>query len=64
VERFEPRMSDAQEAAVLDRFRWWPAAELAGAAERLTPLSLASIVARYLRDGAPREVPPVEVLVD
>ena len=64
VEPFVPRMSDAVEAAVLDCFRWWPAAELALAGERLTPLALAQIVARYLAHGAPAEPPEVEVLVD
>jgi 8-oxo-dGTP pyrophosphatase MutT (NUDIX family) len=64
VEPFAPRMSDALEAAVLDCFRWWPAAELALASERLTPLSLAQIVARYLTHGAPAEPLEVEVLID
>ena len=64
VNRFEPRMSDAEEVRVLDRFRWWPATELAGATERLTPLSLAEIVTRYIAHGPPRETPPLEVLVD
>lgn len=57
-------MSDALEMQVLDHFRWWPVAELAYAAERLTPLTLAEIVARYLAQGPPRELPEVEVLVD
>ena len=64
TERFEPRMSDATEAGLLDRFRWWPVAELAQARERLTPLSLAEILRRFLAEGAPREVPEVEVVVD
>jgi 8-oxo-dGTP pyrophosphatase MutT (NUDIX family) len=64
VDRFEPRMSDAVEAGVLDQFRWWPASDLAHASERLTPLSLAQIVARYLVDGPPPEPLDVEVLVD
>ena len=38
VARFEPRMSDATEAKVLDRFHWWPVTELARARERLLPL--------------------------
>jgi hypothetical protein len=38
--------------------------ELVHASERLTPLSLAAIVGRYLTHGAPRESPDVEVLVD
>jgi 8-oxo-dGTP pyrophosphatase MutT (NUDIX family) len=64
VPRFEPRMSDARESQSLDRFRWWPVAELASATERLTPLSLPDIIARYLVHGAPREPLEVEVLVD
>jgi 8-oxo-dGTP pyrophosphatase MutT (NUDIX family) len=62
--RFEPRMSDPNEAKVLDRFHWWPMAELATAQERLAPLTLAEIVARYLANGPPREPLEVEVLVD
>jgi 8-oxo-dGTP pyrophosphatase MutT (NUDIX family) len=64
VDRFEPQMSDAKEARTLDRFRWWHAGELAQATERLTPLSLADIVARYLTHGAPATPPEWEVLVD
>jgi len=64
VARFEPRMSDAVEMQVLDCFRWWRVAELAHAAERLTPLSLSEILARYLTQGPPSEPPEVEVLVD
>jgi 8-oxo-dGTP pyrophosphatase MutT (NUDIX family) len=64
VDRFEPRMSDRREAATLDRFRWWRASELAHATERLTPLTLADIVARYLALGPPSDPPEWEVLVD
>ncbi|MBN8940699.1 MAG: NUDIX domain-containing protein [Rhizobiales bacterium] len=64
VERFDPVMTDAVEVKVLDCFRWWTLAELGAAGERLTPLSLADIVARYLRNGPPRSLPEVEVLVD
>lgn len=64
VDRFEPQMSDPAESAVLDRFRWWPLVELDHADERLTPLSLPTIVARYLAQGAPKEPLEVEVLVD
>ena len=64
VARFEPRMSDANEAKVVDRIRWWPVGELAYARERLTPLSLAEIVARYLLEGPPLGPLPVEVLID
>lgn len=65
VDRFEPRMSDEVESKVLDQFRWWPTHELFSARERLTPLSLAEIVERYLRVGAPAPTAlEVEVLVD
>jgi 8-oxo-dGTP pyrophosphatase MutT (NUDIX family) len=64
VPRFEPTMSDAVEARVLERFHWWPASELAHASERLTPLSLAQIVDRYIKEGAPRGPLELEVLVD
>ena len=64
ADRFEPIMSDPEEAKVLDRFRWWPVAELANSGERLTPLSLADIVARYLAQGPPQEPLEVEILVD
>jgi ADP-ribose pyrophosphatase YjhB (NUDIX family) len=64
VPRFEPRMSDATEARVLDHFRWWPAAELAHANERLTPLTLSTIVSNYLTHGAPAGPLELEVLED
>jgi 8-oxo-dGTP pyrophosphatase MutT (NUDIX family) len=64
LDRFEPQMSDLAEAEVLDRFHWWPVAELAKSCERLTPLSLADIVARYLAHGAPPEPLELEILVD
>ena len=64
ADRFHPVMTDAAEAKVLDCFRWWPIADLSRAEERLTPLSLAAILERYLRDGAPAEIPDEEVLID
>jgi hypothetical protein len=64
AERFDPRMSDLVEATVLQHFRWWRMDELSSTREDLTPRSLAAIVARYVRDGAPREPLEVEVLVD
>jgi hypothetical protein len=64
VVRFEPRMSDHTEVRTLDQFRWWHASELVHAKERLTPLSLANIVANYLAFGAPPDPPEWEVLVD
>ncbi|OKO75971.1 NUDIX domain-containing protein [Bradyrhizobium sp. NAS96.2] len=64
TDRFDPVMADAAEAKVLDCFRWWPIADLPGAEERFTPLSLATILENYLRDGAPGELPDEEVLID
>lgn len=64
VDRFEPCVSDAAEMQVIDGFRWWALSELAQSAERLTPLSLPSIVAGYLAHGAPSEPLELEVLVD
>ena len=64
VDRFEPCMSDLVEAKVLDQFRWWRVSELRHSEERITPLSLAEIVAGYLTFGAPSSLPEWEVLVD
>jgi 8-oxo-dGTP pyrophosphatase MutT (NUDIX family) len=64
TDRFEPVMTDPVEAEVLECFRWWPIDDLDTAAERFTPLSLADILRRYLRDGAPATPPDEEVLVD
>ena len=61
---FEPRMSDHVESVVLDEFRWWKVADLANATDRLTPLSLATIVNSYLRSGPPAEPISVEILED
>lgn len=62
--RFCPRMDDTAEAVVVDEFRWWTLSEMHDATERLTPLSLANIVESYLRDGPPKQLPKVEILVD
>ena len=64
TERFDAHMLDAGEARFVTELRWWGAADLAGAAERLTPLAIASIVRDYLENGAPDPLPPEEVLVD
>jgi 8-oxo-dGTP pyrophosphatase MutT (NUDIX family) len=64
VNRFDPVMSDAVEAATLDRFYWWKVADLPHTEERLTPRSLAEILRRYLAEGAPLELPEMEILVD
>lgn len=64
VDRFEPKMSDAKEAQVLQQFRWWHVSELAKAEERLTPLALATIVSEYLMNGSPKAPLAVEVLED
>lgn len=64
ISKFEPGMSDELESKYLDEFRWWPANELFQATERLTPLSLAHIVAQYLASGPPEHPIPTEILVD
>jgi 8-oxo-dGTP pyrophosphatase MutT (NUDIX family) len=64
VHKFEPKMSDPIESRSIDCMRWWSEHELAGARVRVTPLSLARIVASYLRDGAPRAALETEILVD
>ena len=64
AQRFDPQMSDEVEAQVLHSFRWWPAAALAASEEKLTPLSLAKIVAAYLQNGPPIGPLEVEELID
>jgi 8-oxo-dGTP pyrophosphatase MutT (NUDIX family) len=64
LDRFAPVMSDAVEAEILDGFRWWRVADLGQVEDRLAPLSLAQIIERYLRDGAPEALPDEEVTVD
>jgi 8-oxo-dGTP pyrophosphatase MutT (NUDIX family) len=64
VERFEPRMSDAVEAKILDRFCWWPLDELTKINEPLVPTSLVEIVKHYLADGAPRETLALDEVID
>jgi 8-oxo-dGTP pyrophosphatase MutT (NUDIX family) len=64
IDRFEPKMSDAIEAQVLQQFRWWSVAELTKAEERLTPLALATIASEYLMHGPPNGPLEVEVLED
>jgi 8-oxo-dGTP pyrophosphatase MutT (NUDIX family) len=64
IDRFEPKMSDAIEAQVLQQFRWWSVSELTKAEERLTPLALATIVSEYLTHGPPNGPLEVEVLED
>jgi 8-oxo-dGTP pyrophosphatase MutT (NUDIX family) len=64
VPRFEPYVSDDLEMQTIDTVRWWPVVALGQATERLTPLSLADIVTRYLAHGPPKEALSVEVLVD
>ena len=64
IDRFEPKMSDAIEAQVLQQFRWWSVFELTKAEERLTPLALATIVSEYLVHGPPNGPLEVEVLED
>jgi 8-oxo-dGTP pyrophosphatase MutT (NUDIX family) len=62
--RFEPVMSDPVEAEVVDSFRWWPVAALSDCPESITPRALQTIVANYLKHGAPAEPLEVERLVD
>lgn len=64
VNRFEPVMNDLIESKSLDRFQWWRADKLEEAKERLTPLSLAAIVTRFLMDGPPQGPLSTEILVD
>jgi ADP-ribose pyrophosphatase YjhB (NUDIX family) len=64
VERFEPLLSDEVEARYVETFRWWALPDLRDAPERLTPLSLADILERYLLEGPPEGPLDVEVLVD
>ena len=64
VSRFEPRMTDKIEAKYLDRFHWWPIADLQHTDEVLTPLSLATIIHDYISYGTPSEPLAVEILVD
>ena len=52
VERFEPVMADEAEAEIVESFRWWPVAELAGAADAFMPRRIAEILSRYLAEGA------------
>lgn len=61
---FEPVMQDADENTWVASLRWWPVSELSATQERLTPLSLATIVENYIRQGAPDPLPAEEVLVD
>jgi len=64
TERFAARMSDPVEAKTVDQLRWWSSAELHETRECLTPLSLAKIVASFVRDGAPAGELEVEMLID
>jgi 8-oxo-dGTP pyrophosphatase MutT (NUDIX family) len=64
VDRFEPVMTDEEEAAMVDAFRWWPLAELASSRDRFIPRGIADILTRYVADGAPAEPPEEEILVD
>jgi 8-oxo-dGTP pyrophosphatase MutT (NUDIX family) len=62
--RFEPHITDAVEAEVLDEFRWWTLAELSRTTDSVTPAALARIVADYLLQGPPCEPLDVEILDD
>jgi 8-oxo-dGTP pyrophosphatase MutT (NUDIX family) len=62
VDRFEPLMTDEEEAAMVESFRWWPVEELAGADDAFMPRHIAEILGRYLADGAADN--PEEELVE
>ena len=62
--RFQPCMSDVVESEFVLEFRWWPVSSLCRTSERLTPLTLARIVEKFLAEGPPRATPDLEVLVD
>jgi 8-oxo-dGTP pyrophosphatase MutT (NUDIX family) len=64
VERFDPVMSDPVEARTVDALRWWPLAELETTREEVIPPSLAAIVARFIREGAPVGEIEVELKVE
>lgn len=64
VNRFEPVISDPVEAKVLDEFRWVRLVDLKGFEERVTPLSLLTIVESFLDNGPPRGELEVEILID
>lgn len=64
AEKFAAAMQDIAEAAFVTELRWWPVEALAHTTDELAPLSLADILGRYLRDGAPAELPPEEIVVN
>ncbi|WP_010588248.1 NUDIX hydrolase [Schlesneria paludicola] len=64
VARFEPTPAADLAMSTVVESRWWSASSLWQATERLTPLSLAEIVSRYIVEGPPRVIPPLEILVD
>jgi 8-oxo-dGTP pyrophosphatase MutT (NUDIX family) len=64
MDRFEPLITDETEAKTLDRFQWWQIQDLEHSRERLTPLSLSSIVNRYIAHGPPVEALPTEIVMD
>lgn len=64
VDRFDPVISDAVEARVLDSFRWWALTDLRTLSESVAPASLVEIVETYLRDGPPTGPLTIEVTED
>lgn len=64
ADKFEAAMGDPTEAAFATELKWWRVADLGAATERLTPLTLATIIGGYLESGAPAVLPPEEILVD
>ncbi len=64
TERFVPRMTDDVEARVTAGFRWWTLDELRETRESVTPGTLLEIIEEYLREGAPDQLPEIEIRVD
>ncbi|WP_281685259.1 NUDIX hydrolase [Thalassobaculum salexigens] len=62
--RFEPAMSDAVEATVLDAFQWWSLDGLHRLTDPVAPRTLATIVDRYLRHGPPQGPLSLDVETD
>lgn len=55
--RFEPFMSDAQEARTIERFHWWPLHELHRTTETIFPPMLAIHLQRYFSAAAEPQPP-------
>lgn len=64
TERFAPCMHDAVEGDYLVEMRWWATRDIAHDQPNLNPRSLPDIVARYIAEGPPAELPPLEIIED